>query len=108
MRERLEALQADYVIIAIPLLLEKQWQNEVDRILVVDADEQLQIKRTITRDNISPEAVSRIMRTQVSRQERLAAADDIIHNNGEREALKEQVQKLHRHYLHLVSISHDG
>lgn len=105
MREQLETLHDSYVVIAIPLLLEKHWQKEVDRTLVVDTGEELQIQRTTKRDGISAEAVRRIMHTQVSRQQRLAAADDIIRNDGTRASLKEQVLKLHHHYLQLAASS---
>lgn len=103
MHEQLATSHTAYVIIAIPLLLEKHWQDEVDRILVIDADEQLQIDRTTKRDGISSGTVRRIMHTQVSRHERLAAADDIIHNNGGPEVLQAQVLKLHRHYMQLAA-----
>lgn len=105
MHRQLERLESSYVIIAIPLLLEKGWQSEVDRILVVDADETLQLERTIKRDSISEEAVKRIMLTQVSRQQRLDAADDIIHNDGELDALRLQVEYLHGRYLELAAVS---
>lgn len=108
MQHELEMLRASYVIIAIPLLLEKGWQNEVDRILVVDADESLQLERTVKRDGMSADAVKRIMQTQVSRQQRIDAADDIIHNNGEREALKAQVLSLHQRYLQLADSPSHG
>lgn len=108
MQRELKMLRASYVIIAIPLLLEKGWQNEADRILVVDTDESLQIERTIKRDGISADEVKRIMQTQVSRQQRIDAADDIIHNDGKREALKAQVLNLHQHYLQLADSSSHG
>lgn len=106
LREQVKSVHASYVIIAIPLLLEKHWQEEVDRILVVDAEEHLQVLRTTERDGLSPDMVKQIMNTQVNRLERLAAADDIIRNNGKLEDLQEQVQKLHYHYVQLAA-SHD-
>jgi dephospho-CoA kinase len=103
LHNRLAALDAPYVIIAIPLLLEKGWQAEVDRILVVDADEAAQIERTVMRDGVSREMVQRIMQAQVSRAERVEAADDIIYNNEKRDALKARVDELHQQYLKIAT-----
>ena len=102
MQEQLEAINAAYVIIAIPLLFEKGWQTEVDRILVVDADEALQLERTVRRDQVPAEIVRQIMQAQVSRKYRLEAANDIIHNDGELTALRKQVEQLHKRYLQLA------
>lgn len=102
MRRQLKMLRAKYVIIAIPLLLEKGWQDEVDRILVVDTDEGLQVERTAHRDGISEEQVGRIMLTQVSRHQRLASADDIIHNEGDLDTLRKQIKHLHNNYVQLA------
>ena len=103
MHSQLQSTRASYVIIAIPLLLEKGWQTEIDRILVVDTEESLQIERTARRDAVSPETVQRIMHVQVSRCARLEAADDVIHNNGTKAELKEQVERLHKFYLQLAA-----
>lgn len=103
MREQLNLLSAPYVILDIPLLLEKGWQSEVDRILVVDTTEALQRSRTISRDQVDAETVSRIMQAQISRDMRLAAADDIIHNEQDYGYLNEQVEVLHRQYLRLAA-----
>jgi dephospho-CoA kinase len=103
LHSRLETLDAPYVIIAIPLLLEKGWQSEVDRILVVDADEAAQIERTMRRDGVSSELVQRIMQAQVSRTERVEAAGDIIYNNGRKDALKARVDELHQRYLRMAA-----
>lgn len=103
LHSRLEALDAPYVIIAIPLLLEKGWQSEVDRILVVDTDEAAQIERTMRRDGVSREIVQRIMQAQVSRTERVEAAGDIIYNNGRKDTLKARVDELHQRYLGMAA-----
>lgn len=103
LHSRLEALDAPYVIIAIPLLLEKGWQSEVDRILVVDAEEAAQIERTMSRDGVSREMVQRIMQAQVPRTERVEAAGDIIYNNGRKDALKARVDELHQRYLRMAA-----
>ncbi len=105
MHRQLERLKGSYVIIAIPLLLEKGWQGEVDRILVVDTNETLQMQRTVRRDGLSEAAVKRIMKSQVSRQQRLATADDTIHNDGALDKLRGQVIELHQLYLQLAADS---
>jgi len=100
---RLKTVSAPYVILAIPLLLEKGWENEVDRILVVDCDEALQLSRTMARDKSDAISVERIMQSQIPRTKRVAAADDIIHNDGSYTELERQVEALHRYYLSLTT-----
>lgn len=97
----LEATQATspYVIFAIPLLLETAPNPSIDRILVVDAPYEMQIDRLMKRDNISRDAAEKILLTQVSREERLEKADDIICNKGTMEALDAQIEALHQNYL---------
>jgi dephospho-CoA kinase len=103
MQEQLKRLDSPYVILAIPLLLEKGWQGEVDRILVVDTTEDLQLSRTMERDRMDAQAVRHIMQAQATRQQRMAAADDIIHNNGDYDKLERQIEALHRNYLKLAA-----
>ena len=91
-----------YVIFAIPLLLETGQQEHVDRILVIDADEQTRRQRVRLRDNLSDAEIDAIMQAQWPRDERLAAADDIITNNGTTDSLNDQVEALHRRYLALA------
>jgi dephospho-CoA kinase len=71
-------------------------------VLVVDIPESQQIERVCRRDDISEQQARAILKAQVSRQQRLAAADDIIDNSGIPEALREQVQALHLMYLALA------
>ncbi len=103
--KRIKALIADvqaaYCIVVIPLLLETGQQNLVDRILVVDAPENEQIKRVAARDKLSHNAVIRIMDTQTTRDARLAAADDMIVNDSDLETLTSHIQSLHHRYLEL-------
>lgn len=101
----LEQITSPYVIIAIPLLLEKQWQDAVDRILVVDCSEEQQRQRTLERDGNEPALVDKIMQCQVSRTTRLAAADDIIHNDDDLPSLRRQVVMLHSYYTQLAEQS---
>ncbi|MGE0080930.1 MAG: dephospho-CoA kinase [Thiohalomonadaceae bacterium] len=101
-RHRIAKLQAPYCIIAIPLLVEKGWQGEVDRVLVIDAPAELQVARTAARDGMVPEDVEKILAAQATREQRLAAADDVLHNEGDLNALREQVTLLHQRYLRLA------
>lgn len=97
-----EASTGAYVIYAVPLLVESgTWRNRVTRILAVDCAEQVQITRVMARNNLSDQQVKAIMAAQASRAERLAAADDVIDNNGGVEALIPQIDRLHGLYLQL-------
>lgn len=101
-RQQLANASSAYAILASPLLLETKQFELVDRILVIDVDEQLQIERASQRDNNKPDQIKAIIQTQLSRQKRCARADDIILNNGNIAALDEQVEKLHQSYLTLA------
>jgi hypothetical protein len=74
----------------------------VDRILVVDCRPDQQYQRVRQRDRLDGTSIGRIMRVQASREEKLAAANDIIANTGRIEQLQEQVEKLHQAYLVLA------
>jgi dephospho-CoA kinase len=100
---RLVQINAPYVIIAIPLLLEKNWQSSVDRILVIDCSTELQIERALKRDKDSADGIRRIIKRQIGRDERIRAADDVIHNDSDIPALRHQVEELHLYYTQLVS-----
>ena len=95
---QLAQLEAPYCIVVIPLLLESYQRSLVNRILVVDAPEDIQIARTMQRDGISAKQAEKILASQVDRQSRLNAADDIINNSGELGALRHQVNKLDQAY----------
>ena len=103
---KLAKIDAPYCVVVIPLLIESDQRSLIDRILVIDAPETLQISRTMQRDGISTKQAEKIMATQVDRQSRLAAADDIINNVGEMEALRLQVNKLDQTYRALAK-KHD-
>jgi len=97
---RIAAARAPYVVHVVPLLVESpDYRRRVDRVLVVDAPEETQVARVRERSGLAEEEVRAIMRTQVSRAERLAAADDVIDNGGSRDALRNQVAALHQKYL---------
>ncbi len=97
-----EASSSPYALLMIPLLLETGQQSMVDRVLVVDLPETQQIARVETRSGLEPMQIERIIASQVSRAERLAAADDIIDNSGDSRSLGRQVEQLHQAYLKLA------
>ena len=91
-----------YVIFAVPLLIESgTWAERVSRVLAVDCSEDTQVARVMQRSGLAPDQVRAIMATQVTRAQRLAAADDVIDNNDGLEALFPQVKRLHERYLAL-------
>lgn len=88
-----------YAILVLPLLVDTgQWEMMIDRVLVVDIDEQTQLERVMERDNLSEEQVNQIFDAQISREERLAAADDIIINNHGLDHLRREVAHYHGIY----------
>ncbi len=91
-----------YQILVIPLLVEKGLGSQLDRVLVVDCDEELQIKRLQARDGSTPEQARAILNAQVSRATRVKAAHDVIQNDGDISALRDQVATLHARYLELA------
>lgn len=94
-----------YPIFVVPLLLESaQWRNRTTRIVVVDCSEETQIARVMARSKMTREEVVAIMAAQTSRAIRLEKADDIIHNDGETQALQPQIVELHRQYCALANI----
>jgi dephospho-CoA kinase len=101
--EQIALATSPYCIVVVPLLLEKGWQSLVDRILVVDTSPQIQLARTQQRDRLSAEEVRAIIAVQISREKRLAAADDIIVNDAGMEKLVLQVEQLHQKYLQLAT-----
>ena len=90
-----------YCVICIPLLLETGGQSAMDRVLVVDAPENLQVERVARRDNAKEDQTRSIIMAQISRSERLRCAHDIIVNDGSINELKIQVGKLHNKYIEL-------
>lgn len=102
MQQRMAALPegTPYVLLVIPLLLEAGWQDRVDRVLLVDCPETLQVQRLITRDGIDADTAWRMVRSQASRESRRQAADDVIANDGSLDLaeLGERVRRLDRRY----------
>ncbi len=95
-------LDAPYCVIVIPLLIEANQLDLVDRVLVVDLDEEKQVQRAGARSELSETEVRKIIAAQIERSERLRHADDVIENNADLASLEAQVEKLHRRYLALA------
>ncbi|MFN3987922.1 MAG: dephospho-CoA kinase [Rhodocyclaceae bacterium] len=102
---RCAAATTAYVVLAVPLLIESgDYRTRVARICVVDCPEALQITRVMSRNQMDEAQVRAILAAQASREQRLAAADDIIDNAGDLAHLEAQVDRLHRHYLALAAL----
>jgi dephospho-CoA kinase len=95
---RAQRAQGPYQIHVIPLLIESGRAELYDRVLLVDASEEAQLKRLLSRDGSSPEQAQQILAAQASRDDRLDAADDVIVNTGTLQDLQQFVQTLHRNY----------
>ncbi len=90
---------SDYAILESPLLLETTQKELVNRVLVVDVPENVQLERALLRDNATKQEIKAIMAAQISRSERLSRADDVILNDKGRADLDSQVLALHQQYL---------
>jgi dephospho-CoA kinase len=95
-----------YQILVIPLLVEKNLKSQVDRVLVVDCNEALQLQRLRDRDGATAHAGQAILSAQASRATRLKAADDVIHNDADIDTVRAQVAALHARYLELAAQPH--
>ena len=98
----IDSASGPYVLIEIPLLVENQLQKTVDRVLVVDVEEQIQVSRAAKRDNREKTEIVAVLNAQASREDRLQIADDIINNDGNTDELQNQVNQLHEKYLQLA------
>ncbi|MFC7299201.1 dephospho-CoA kinase [Herminiimonas aquatilis] len=93
-----------YILVVIPLLVESGlWKQRLSRVLAIDCSEEMQIRRVMQRNNLTAAQVRAIIATQASRASRLAAADDVILNDGDATALGPQVKRLHDLYISLTS-----
>jgi dephospho-CoA kinase len=101
---RVAAAKAPYVVLVVPLLVESPgYRERVGRVLVVDCPEALQIARVRQRSGLPEGQIRRIISSQLQREKRLAAADDVIDNSGTIAALQQRVQELHEAYLKRAS-----
>lgn len=96
-------VKAPYCVISVPLLVESGWTGLMDRVLVVDVSPAIQRERAMIRDGLTVADAEAIMRTQATREQRLAYADDVIRNDGDIQHLRTQVQHLHRAYGELAA-----
>jgi dephospho-CoA kinase len=97
----LKQAQSDYCILVAPLLFENKLERFADTTLVIDVPEQVQLARTIERDNVNQQQVENIIKSQVSRAERLEKADDVIDNDQPLTGVYQQIGQLHAKYVAL-------
>ena len=100
----LSKVTSPYALLVAPLLVENQMQGMADRVLIVDVRTEVQIERTMSRDNVSKEQVTAILKSQASREQRLAVADDVIKNHTKNQELLPQITDLHQKYLAISTI----
>jgi dephospho-CoA kinase len=91
-----------YVLVVVPLLFETNFQALVDRVLAVDCPAETQIRRLIKRDDIDESLARKMLAQQLSNDERLARAHDVIENRSDDSSLEQQVDRLHASYLELA------
>ena len=108
MEQSAELAVGPYVVMAIPLLVEGDSRERVDRVLVVDVDDAVQLKRLMARDGCTLEQARAILGSQASRSTRLAAADDVLLNTGTVTDLRQAVDRLHDRYLRLAEAERPG
>ena len=108
MEKSAEQAVGPYVVMAIPLLIEGGPSDRVDRILVVDVDEAVQLRRVMERDGGTSDQARSILASQAARSARLAAADDVLLNSGTVTDLRQAVDRLHERYLRLAQIPRPG
>jgi dephospho-CoA kinase len=94
-----------YCLLSVPLLVENKLYEQVDRVVIVDVDEQTQLHRTLLRDKTNEQQIRAIMNAQATRPQRLSVADDIVDNKGKTDDLVKQVMRLHKKYLQLAKQS---
>jgi len=102
MWQQVAQCQFVYCLLAVPLLIEGGMDKMVDRVLVVDIDPKIQRERLKNRDGSSDQEIDSILKAQLSREQRLFVADDVIDNNAGIEQLEPQAQVLHQQYLLLA------
>ena len=104
LKARLDGCTAPYALAVVPLLTEVPAARVlVDRVLLVDCSEALQLSRLMSRDHLDEVAARAILAAQATRSERMRAADDILLNEGDVGALREYVARLHGFYLDLAT-----
>ncbi|MCQ4309629.1 dephospho-CoA kinase [Pseudomonas stutzeri] len=99
--DHLARAASPYAIMVSPLLVESGQYRQVDRVLVVDVPEAVQVERAVRRDQSSEAQIQAIVKAQVSREERLRHADDVLSNDRDLIWLGAEVERLHNFYLTL-------
>ncbi|KXO11204.1 Dephospho-CoA kinase [Moritella sp. JT01] len=99
---QLAASKSPYTLLVVPLLIENNLTTLCNHVLVVDVEEQVQIDRTMARDKVSLQQAHAILKSQATREQRLAAADSVVVNN-DRQQLVQDVGVLHQKFLELAT-----
>lgn len=107
MQQQSAAAGGPYQIIVVPLLVESGLESMFDRVLVVDCPREMQLARLLTRDDEASRQAEAMLDSQASRKERLAAADEVIVNDGDLANLRAQVEALHARYSSLARREQD-
>lgn len=102
MQEMVEPHVTDYLVVDIPLLIEKSYQSLFDAVLVVDCLPEQQIKRVQQRDGSDTALIKGIMEAQASRGERLKNATHVLDNSDTLVCLHQQIDQLHQEFLKLA------
>lgn len=106
--ERIAALDAapsaPYTIVVVPLLVETNFRPLVDRVLVVDCPVEVQLARLTARDAMTIDDARAMLRAQIDRATRLAAADDVLDTSVPLAQTERDVERLHRRYLDLATV----
>jgi dephospho-CoA kinase len=103
MEEQSRRAGGPYQMLVIPLLAEGGRRDHVDRVLLVDVPESVQVERLMRRDGVTSSQALASLGAQATREARRAIADDVVENTGPVEALRERVAVLHREYLQLAA-----
>jgi dephospho-CoA kinase len=103
MERRAAASTGPYLVLSIPLLVEGGARDRVDRVLVVDVDEEVQLERLMRRDSVGRDEARATLAAQASRAARLQAADDLLTNGGTVTELRHAVDRLHQRYMQLAA-----
>jgi dephospho-CoA kinase len=106
MEHQSRAAGGPYQVLVIPLLTEGRRRDHVDRVLLVDVPEELQVQRLMMRDGVTHPQAEASLSAQATRAERLALADDVVRNTGRVDELRESVAQLHQKYLALAAARH--
>ncbi|WP_159739300.1 dephospho-CoA kinase [Vibrio atypicus] len=101
MLDDLDKTRSEYALLVIPLMAENGLQSLADTVIVVDVEEETQLRRTIDRDNVDHKQAKAILASQATREQRLAIADHVIKNDTENQKLLPQITELHQKFLEI-------